>query len=292
MVAASRTGLAGAHAIDLSSDVMPVQVTKLIASIRVDRRSFVEMLKTLLFIGIAVSVVVFFYERVEYRWQWYRVGRYLIDRRGDVAKPGLLLQGAAVTLKISGVSLVAAASIGLATAMMRLSRSFTANLVAQLYLEAVRNTPLLIQLFFVYFVLSPIFRFSPFVSAVAALSMFEGAYASEIIRGAILGVPRGQWEAAHSLGLTTVDAYRYIVLPQAIRNILPPLAGQAVSLIKDSALVSTIAIYDLTMQGNAIVSETFLTFEIWFVVAAIYLVMTGSLSLSVHLLERRLRRFA
>ena len=113
-----------------------------------------------------------------------------------------------------------------------------------------------------------------YASAVLALSLFEGAYISEIIRSGILGVPKGQWEAALSSGMNTWETYRFVILPQAVRNILPPLTGQAVSLIKDSALVSTIAIYDLTMQGQAIVSETFLVFEIWFTVAAIYLVFT------------------
>ncbi|MCK5201354.1 MAG: amino acid ABC transporter permease, partial [Spirochaetales bacterium] len=128
---------------------------------------------------------------------------------------------------------------------------------------------------------------SPFVSAILALSLFEGAYASEIIRGGINAIPKGQWESAYSLGLNSPDTYRYIILPQTLKQVLPPLTGQAVSLIKDSALVSTIAIFDLTMAGQAIISETFLTFEIWFTVALIYLVMTVSISTFVHYLEKR-----
>jgi polar amino acid transport system permease protein len=119
------------------------------------------------------------------------------------------------------------------------------------------------------------------------LSLFEGAYASEIIRAGILSIRRGQWEAALSTGLNTWGTYRLVILPQALRNILPPLTGQAISLIKDSALVSTIAIYDLTMQGQAIVAETYLVFEIWFTVAAVYLVINLALSLAVALLEKR-----
>ena len=134
------------------------------------------------------------------------------------------------------------------------------------------------QLFFIYFVLSPVFAISGFTSAVLALSLFEGAYVSEIIRAGILSIPRGQWEAAFSIGLNTWRTYRLVILPQAVRHILPPLTSQAISLIKDSALVSTIAIYDLTMQAQAIVSETYLVFEIWFTVAAIYLVVTLALS--------------
>ena len=145
-------------------------------------------------------------------------------------------------------------------------------------LELIRNTPLLVQLFFIYFVLAPVLGIGRFTAGVLALSLFEGAYGSEIFRAGIVSIDKGQWEACHSLGLSAVHTYRYIILPQAIKRILPPLTNQAVSLIKDSALVSTIAIYDLTMQAQVIISETFLTFEVWFTVAAIYLVLTVMLS--------------
>jgi polar amino acid transport system permease protein len=121
------------------------------------------------------------------------------------------------------------------------------------------------------------------------LSLFEGAYASEILRAGIVSIHRGQWEAAFSLGLNSYQTYRTIILPQAIRRILPPLSSQAISLIKDSALVSTIAIYDLTMQGQAIIAKTFLVFEVWFTVAAIYLAMTLMLSQLVKAMEGRMK---
>jgi polar amino acid transport system permease protein len=204
-------------------------------------------------------------------------------------RAGPLLDGLLVTLQITGVSLILAFSIGLLTALMRLSHSWLANVVARIYLELIRNTPLLVQLFFIYFVLAPVLDISAFSSAVLALSLFEGAYASEIFRAGILSIHRGQWEAAFSMGLNVVQTYRLVVLPQAIRRILPPLTSQAVSLIKDSALVSTIAIFDLTMQAQAIIAETFLVFEIWFTTAAIYLSITLILSLTVFFLENRLR---
>jgi polar amino acid transport system permease protein len=172
---------------------------------------------------------------------------------------------------------------------MRLSRSFLARIIARGYLEIIRNTPLLVQLFFIYFVLSPVLDINGFTSAVMALSLFEGAYASEIFRAGIVSIHRGQWEAAFSIGLNTYQTYRLIILPQALRRILPPLTSQAVSLIKDSALVSTIAIYDLTMRGQTIIAETFLVFEIWFTVAAIYLTITLVLSATVFYMEKRLR---
>ena len=126
-------------------------------------------------------------------------------------------------------------------------------------------------------------------SAVLALSLFEGAYASEIFRAGIVSVHKGQWEAASSIGLNTRQTYRFIILPQAIRRIIPPLTSQAVSLVKDSALVSTIAIYDLTMRGQAIIAETFLVFEIWFTVAALYLIITLILSLTVFYMEKKFK---
>ena len=196
-----------------------------------------------------------------------------------------MLQGLWLTLKITLISLVLSLLIGLLTAVMRLSHSPMSRGIAWGYLEAIRNTPLLIQIFIIYFVFAPILDLGRFSSAVLALSLFEGAYASEIIRAGILAIPLGQWESSASLGLRMPQIYRHIILPQAFRQMIPPLTSQGISLIKDSALVSTIAIYDLTMQGQQIVAETFLTFEIWFTVAAIYLVVTMTLSLLVRYLE-------
>jgi polar amino acid transport system permease protein len=224
-----------------------------------------------------------------YHWQWYRVPSYLFLSVDGHWQPGLLLQGLGVTFQIVGCSLVLAALFGLATALMRLSDSFVGRALARGYLEAVRNTPLLIQLFFLYFVVSPILDINRFNTAVLTLSLFEGAYASEIFRAGILSIEKGQWEAGFSSGLKTARVYRHIILPQAFRRILPPLTSQAVSLIKDSALVSTIAIYDLTMQGQSIVSETFLTFEIWFTVAIIYLCVALAVSGLARILEIRMK---
>jgi len=241
---------------------------------------------------LLITLIFWFFNRsiqeMGYHWQWYQIPRYLYvwDDAGFVAGP--LLHGLGVTLKISAISLVAALTIGLITALLRLSNSLPGKVVSRLYLEVSRNTPLLIQLFFLYFVMGPILGLDRFWAAVLALSLFEGAYASEIFRAGIVSVEKGQWEASHSLGLSYQHAYRFIVLPQAVRRILPPLANQAISLIKDSALVSTIAVYDLTMEAQALISETFLTFELWFTVALMYLVITVSLSFLVTYLEKRM----
>ncbi|EKD35489.1 MAG: hypothetical protein ACD_75C01891G0004 [uncultured bacterium] len=226
---------------------------------------------------------------IGYNWQWYRIPEYLfsVTERGIVTGP--LLQGLKITLVISLASLVLALLFGLITAMLRLSASFVARGLAIFYLETSRNTPLLIQIFFIYFVLGPVLGLDRLPSAIIALSLFEGAYASEIFRSGIESVATGQVEAARSIGLTTFATYRHIIIPQAIRTVLPPLTSQAISLVKDSALVSTIAIYDLTMQAQALVAESYLTFEIWFTVAAIYLAITVILSLLVGILEKRLK---
>jgi polar amino acid transport system permease protein len=227
--------------------------------------------------------------KLGYNWQWYRVPQYIFTYEDGRFTAGPLLEGLKVTLEITAASFVFAFTIGLITALCRLSSSALARMVSRGYLELVRNTPLLVQLFFIYFVLSPIFDMSRFFSAVLALSLFEGAYASEIFRAGIVSIPKGQWEASYSLGLSGWDAYRWIVLPQAVRRVLPPLTSQAVSLVKDSALVSTIAVYDLTMRGQEIIAETYLAFELWFTIAAIYLTITVALSSAVAVIEKRMK---
>lgn len=226
-------------------------------------------------------------EQLDYPWQWYRVPQHFFSVVEGALRAGPLVEGFLVTLQITGVSLILAVAFGLISALFRLSESLAAKALARAYVELIRNTPLLVQIFFVYFVLSPVLGLERFFSAVLALSLFEGAYLAEIFRAGILSVPRGQREAAESLGLGRWGTYRHVVLPQAVRHVLPPLTGQAVSLIKDSALVSTIAVYDLTMRAQAVIAETYLAFEIWFAVAAVYLAMTLGLSLLMGFMERR-----
>jgi polar amino acid transport system permease protein len=251
-------------------------------------KDILQFLVLLLILGYLFSRGL---ENLGYNWQWYQVPQFIIETTAEGLKAGPLLFGLGVTLKISAVSLVLAFLIGLLTAVLRLSDLVMGRIIARSYLELVRNTPLLIQIFFIYFVLGPVLGLDRFPAAVLALSLFEGAYASEIFRSGILAVEHGQIEAAASLGLNRYQIFRLIILPQAIRTILPPLTSQAISLVKDSALVSTIAIYDLTMQAQALISETFLTFEIWFTVAILYLVITVTLSFFVAFLENRLKRY-
>ncbi len=221
-----------------------------------------------------------------YNWHWRKIPGYFCTLVDGRLHPGPLANGLLVTIEITAAGLVLAAVIGLVTALLRLSGSLVGRLLAACYLETIRNTPLLVQIFFLYFVMAPILDLGRFTAAVLALALFEGAYASEIFRAGIVSIDRGQWEAAHSLGLSRYATYRHVILPQAVRRVLPPLTSQAVSLLKDSALVSTIAVYDLTMQGRAIVAETFLVFEVWFTLAAIYLLLACLLALVAWLVER------
>ncbi len=244
------------------------------------------------YLFLMIGGVIFLLKGAEdqgYYWQWFRIPKYIyeIDEGRFIAGP--ILKGLKITLNLTWISLILTYIIGLVTALMRLSNSLLARGIARVYLELTRNTPLLVQIFFMYFVVAPILDIDRFVAGVLALSLFEGSYASEIYRSGIVAVNKGQWEASYTLGLSTYQNYRYIILPQAIRRILPPLTSQAVSLIKDSSLVSVIAIYEMTMQANEIASETFLVFEIFFTIAAIYLALTITLSQIVAYFEKRYR---
>ncbi|MDP2848626.1 MAG: amino acid ABC transporter permease [Humidesulfovibrio sp.] len=220
-----------------------------------------------------------------YNWQWYRVPAFLVTSEGG---PGPLILGLLITLKLFALSGLGALAAGVVTALLRLSGSTAGRWLAQIYLESVRNTPLLIQLLFLYFVLAPALGMDALTSAVLGLSLFEGAYVSEILRAGIVSQDQGQWDAARSLGMSRLASYRLVILPQAVRRVMPPLASQSVSLVKDTSLASVIAISELTLRGSTIVSDTFLSFEIWFTVAALYWIVTTVLSGLAATLERRL----
>jgi polar amino acid transport system permease protein len=203
-------------------------------------------------------------------------------------RPGPLLLGLWLTLRISALALVFALALGVVAGLCRVSHSPAARWLSATYVEVVRGTPLLVQIFIFYFFIGTVLSLSAFAAGVAALAVFTGAYICEIVRAGIEAVPRGQMEAARSLGMSVFQAMRHVVLPQAMRKTLPPLAGQFISLIKDSLLVSVMALTDLTKAGREVISSTFSPFEVWFTVAAMYLLLTGALSLLVRRLERRM----
>ena len=203
-------------------------------------------------------------------------------------RPGILLEGLWLTLKISLASLLVALVLGLAAGLGRVADNPAARNLAATYVEIIRGTPLLVQIFIMYFFVGTVLELSAFAAGVTALAVFTGAYVAEIIRAGIEAVPRGQMEAARSLGMNYFQAMRHVILPQAIRKSLPPLAGQFINLIKDSSLVSVMALTDLTKAGREVVSSTFAPFEVWFTVAALYLILTGILSWLVRRLELRM----
>lgn len=205
-------------------------------------------------------------------------------------KIGPLTQGLWVTIWISFVSGFVGLVIGLITGLCRLSPNPTLRGLAVLYIELIRGTPLLVQIFIFYFFIGTVLNLDRIVAGVGALALFVGAYIAEIIRAGIQSIAKGQTEAARSLGMSSTETMIYIVLPQAFKRVLPPLAGQFISLIKDSSLVSVIAITDLTKSGREIITSSFATFEIWFTVALLYLVVTSLLSQLLFWLERRFAR--
>ncbi|MCR8550545.1 amino acid ABC transporter permease [Salipiger sp. P9] len=240
--------------------------------------------------GLILWGVVAGAQSMRYNWQWYRVPRYFYRVIDGELIWGPLMRGLGVTLQITLWAALLAFAIGLAVALMRLSRSFAGRWLSTIYLEAIRNTPLLVQMYLFYFVLSPILGIERFWTGVLCLAVFEASFISEIIRGGILSVPRSQWEAASSLGLRPGPAYAKVVLPQAVPLMLPPLTSSLVNLTKSSAIVSTIAVFDLTNEGRNAIADTFMTFEIWLTVAGMYLLLTVSLSAVATWLERRTRR--
>jgi len=205
-------------------------------------------------------------------------------------KIGPLTWGLWVTIWISFVSGFAGLVIGLITGLCRLSPNPALRGLAVLYIELIRGTPLLVQIFIFYFFIGTVLNLDRIVAGVGALALFVGAYIAEIIRAGIQSIAKGQTEAARSLGMSAAETMIHIVLPQAFKRVLPPLAGQFISLIKDSSLVSVIAITDLTKSGREIITSSFATFEIWFTVALLYLVITSVLSQLLFWLERRFAR--
>lgn len=229
-------------------------------------------------------------DQLDYRWQWYRVEPFFYKVIDGEVIWGPLVRGLIMTLKIAVIAGVLAVLIGFLTALARMSGSFAGRVIATAYLEAIRNTPLLVQLFLVYFVLAPIIGIDRFWAGVLCLAFFEGSFAAEIIRGGLRGVDRGQAEAARATGLTTTDCYRFVIVPQAMPLILPPLTGLMISTIKHSAIVSVIALAELTTQALNLIASTFMAFEIWFITAGIYLALTISLSFAVTIFEWRLNK--
>lgn len=217
-------------------------------------------------------------EGFHYEWQWNRLWRHLGHFGADGFVPGPLLRGIWLTIRLAVCGFFLSIALGICCVVLRLGPWLWGNLLSRLYIAIWRNTPLLLQLFFAYFVLSPIFHTDPFWTAVLALGAFEGAYMGEILRAGVLSVSPGQWEAALSLGLNIRQTFLGVIFPQACANTWPALTNQAVAILKETSLVGAIAVADLTMQSQAIVAETFLAFEVWLFAGGCYLLMAFAIS--------------
>ena len=210
---------------------------------------------------------------------------------------GIILEGLWITLKVSIISIFFGILMGLIGGLARISDNITIRWLAITYVELVRGSPLLVQIFIWYFVIGTLVNsflnsinvslLPPMFFGAAALSSFTGAYVTEMVRAGIQSINKGQTEAARSLGMTKAATMRYVILPQAIIRILPPLAGQFISLIKDSSLLGIIAIRELTKATREVVATSLQPFELWFLCAILYLFLTMGLSVLVQYLERR-----
>jgi len=276
-------------------------------------------------VGAVAAVVTYLVWRAEavvkYRWNWGLVAPYII--RYDEAQhrwvANLLLQGLAETIRIAICAGLFALIIGVVMGLCRLSHNLLLRLIARSYVELIRNIPPLVFIFVFYFfltgqvtpflgidqfvrtaspgtlaVIDALFgqpRFFPaVVSALICLSLFEGAYVTEIVRAGVQSIEKGQWEAAASVGMSRLLTLRLVVLPQAIQRVVPPLAGQFISLVKDSSIVSLISIQELAFLGSEVSASTGRVFEVWIIVSALYFVVCFGLSLAFGKLERRLAR--
>ena len=258
---------------------------------------------------------------LNYKWNWQAIPHYFFyyDQEKGKWVANLIMQGLFTTLRLSVWGTILATVLGTIVGFCRLSRGLFYRLIGRTYVELIRNMPPLVLIFiFYYFVSSQIMPIlaiddfilrqselvqracaillapppflSAFLSALVTLAVFEGAYIAEIIRAGIQSIDKGQWEASYALGLSKRQQMRHVIFPQAIQRILPPLAGQFISLIKDSSIVSVISIQELTFQGMELMAATYLTFEIWLTIAALYFLMTLTCSLAVQRLEVRMAK--
>lgn len=198
-------------------------------------------------------------------------------------------EAALITLEITSLGILVGLIIGLIVALGKISSAKAVSRIASAYIFIIRGTPLLLQLFIIYYGLTTIVTIPPFPSAVIALGIHNGAYIGEIFRGSIQSIHYGQMEAARSLGMTYPKAMRRIILPQALKRAVPPLGNQFIIALKDSSLASTIAVPELLLKGRQLGSSTFMYMEMLIIVAVWYLIMTTLLTYGVHRLEQRLK---
>jgi polar amino acid transport system permease protein len=196
------------------------------------------------------------------------------------------------TFEVTLLSIIFSFFVGMVTGIGRISRITVLNRLATVYVEIIRGIPLLVQIYYVYYALAKLVQVPDVMAAVIAMTICYGAYIGEIFRAGIQAVPRGQMEAALAVGMSRGQAILHIILPQTIRIVLPPIGNEFIALLKDSSLVSIVAVTDLFMRGKQYAGKTFRYFETFTVVALVYLVLTLFFSRLVAIMEERLRRHA
>jgi polar amino acid transport system permease protein len=202
-----------------------------------------------------------------------------------------LPDGIVVTFQVTFMAIFFAVILGLITGIGRISKNKIINAIASTYVEIVRGIPLLVQLFYIYYALGRFVRVPDLVAAVIAMSFCYGAYMGEVFRAGIESIDKGQTEAARSLGFNGTETMFYVILPQAWRTILPPVGNEFIALLKDTSLVSILAVADLLRRGREYASQTFAYFEAYTLIALIYLVITLILSKLVSIMEEKLRYY-
>lgn len=226
--------------------------------------------------GVAVGALL----ALDYEWRWGAVWSYR----------QIYFDGWIATLAIAAIALPASCVLGLVFALARRASFLPLRYISRIYVELTRGAPLLVQIYLYFYVFGHVLRMeSRYIAGPLILATFTGAYISEIIRAGIESVGRSQIESARAIGLTTTQTYRFVIFPQAIRQVLPGLAGQFVSLVKDSSLLSIIALNEFTQAGTNVNSFTFAPFESYLPLAVGYLIITLPISLWTQRLESRLK---
>lgn len=239
-------------------------------------KTFIFVLQFCAIIAFAIGVLVFLLCGQQLHWE--SVWEYR----------NLFLKGWGITVILSAASLGLSVLIGLFIALIRRSSIPLFSILARVYIEIIRGTPLLVQILFFYYVIANQIGFeNRYLAGVMVLSLFSGAYIAEMIRAGIESISATQLESARAIGLTTFQSYRFIIFPQALRQIIPPMAGQFASIVKDSSLLSVIGIAELTNTAQQINSATYSTLESFFPLAIGYLVLTLPISLWSKMLERK-----
>ncbi len=281
-------------------------------------------LDAVLILGIIAFAVIFIWRvhvTLDYQWRWHLLANYLLrwDEAAGRWVPGLITQGLLTTIRLSIWTMLLATIIGVIMGLARCGKSLFPRMVGWTYVEVVRNIPPLVLIFIFYFFLAdqlitllgvevmlrnlpdwgrelltwvavPVDRMPNFLAALLTLAVYQGAYITEHVRSGIQSIERGQREAAYALGLSPWQQMRHVILPQAVSRIIPPLSGQFIATIKDTAIVSVISVQELTFQGLELMASTYMTFEILITITVLYLLLTLTFSTLASRVERRLRR--